>query len=113
MTLATLDQFGFHHTLAATPGVSLVIFTAPSCGSCRRWRSLLADYQAVHTGLSVFEVDAQRDLALTREFGVFHMPALFLFVDGRYHRPLQAAASADGLTAAIQETLALPALDAP
>lgn len=108
-----LEQFEFHHVLEETPGVSLVMFAGPACGSCRRFKQVLTDYLARHDDLTVFEVDAERDLALTHEFEVFHLPGLFLFVDGRFHGELQSDAHPERLRAAIAARLAQPAEEAP
>lgn len=107
-----LDEFGFHHTLAGTTGVALVIFTGAGCSSCRAWRELLANHHA-EPKLQLFEVDAGHAQALAREFNVFHLPALFLYRDGHYHGGLQCAARSDALTAAIAAALARPAQDPP
>lgn len=111
--IRTLEQFEFHHVLEQTPGLSLVMFTAPGCGSCRRFREALVEYHERYGGLHLFEVDAGRDLALTREFDVFHLPALFLFVDGRYHGAVQSEAHPERLRDALQARLAAPAEEAP
>lgn len=108
-----LDQFEFHHRLAHTTGVAIVLFTSRGCASCKAWRRLLADYRRRHTETQVFEVDAERDLALTREFNVFHLPALFLYAGGRYHSPLQCEARLEPLHAAITAALAAPAHEPP
>lgn len=108
-----LDQFGFYATLADSPGPALVFFSAASCAACRHWKQLLHAYSAEPDAPSVFEVDAGQDQALAREFELFHLPALFLFVDGEYHRPIDCAASLPMLRAAIAEALTLPAEEAP
>ncbi len=107
-----LDQFSFYSTLADTPGLALVFFSAASCGTCRHWKQLLEGF-AGSDGIPVFEVDAGVDQALAREFELFHLPALFLFVDGDYHRPLQCEASLPRLRAALAAAIALPAEEAP
>ena len=108
-----LDEFSFHHRLAATPGLALVVFTSTGCGSCRAWKRLLADYRRAHPHLHLFEVDAGHAQALAREFAVFHLPALFLYCDGHYHGALHAVAQSAALEAAIAELLATPAQDPP
>ena len=108
-----LDQFEFHHRLAHTAGVAVVLFTSRGCASCRAWKKLLAEYRRKHTEILVFEVDAERDLALAREFNVFHLPALFLYVGGRYHCELQCEAKPETLHAALTAALAAPAHEPP
>lgn len=111
--LAELDQFEFHHRLAESTGTSLVIFTGPHCGACKRLKSVLQEAGNLFADVQLFEVDAQRDMALTREFGVFHLPAMFLFRDGEFHCELHSEALAPQLRAAIDQALALPAEEAP
>jgi thioredoxin len=111
--LTPLDEFGFHHTLAAAPGDALVIFTGMGCSSCRAWKQLLSIYSQQHPELALFEVDAGHAQALTREFGVFHLPALFLYRHGQYHCALQSEAQLDKLHAAITAALLAPAQEAP
>jgi len=108
-----IDEFGFHHRLAATPGPALVLFTGEGCSSCRAWKQLLGQHQASHPELKLYEVDAGRSLALAREFGVFHLPAMFLYRDGHYHCPLQCEAKPDVLESAIAAALSAPPHEAP
>jgi thioredoxin 1 len=108
-----LDEFGFHHTLADTSGSALVIFTSIGCSSCRAWKQLLGAFHLQHPDLALFEVDAGHAQALAREFGVFHLPALFLYRDGHFHCALQCEAQLDKLHAAIAAALLAPAKEAP
>ena len=108
-----LSQFDLHHRLADSEGVALVMFTAPSCGACRHLRGVLDVLRRRHPQWQIFEVDAQRDIALVREFDVFHLPALFLFQAGQFHCPLHAEASPNAIESAVGEALANPAEEAP
>lgn len=103
----------FHHRLAETPGISLVLFTGPACGACKRLKQLLDGHPDLFADIHLFEVDAGRDMALTREFGVFHLPAMFLFRAGDYHCALHSEAQPERLRAAIDAALARPAEEAP
>jgi thioredoxin-like negative regulator of GroEL len=114
VSLKTLSQFDFHHALAETPGVSLVMFGSPDCGGCRHLKQVLAA-MAAHgdPGLHLFEVDAQRDTGLAREFEVFHLPSLFLFQDGQFHCELHSPPLPAELRRRIHEALRRPAEEAP
>ena len=112
-TFTPLDEFGFHHKLAGTRGLALVMFTSTGCGSCRAWKQLLGAYHAQHPDLALFEVDAGHAQALAREFSVFHLPALFLYRDGHFHYALQSEAHPEKLRAAILAALAAPAQESP
>lgn len=113
MTAVQLSQFDFHHTLAQAEGVSLVYFTAPGCGACRQLKHILESYPQEFALLNVFEVDAQQDMALTREFEVFHLPAMFLYKDCHFHAPIHAEPHPASLIAAIEAALAQPPQEAP
>lgn len=113
MPVERLTQFDFHHTLSETPGASLVYFTAPGCGACRQLRLVLENHAVEFATINLFEVDAQQDLALTREFEVFHLPALFLFKDGHYHAAIHAEPRAPSLLAAVEAALAAAPQEAP
>lgn len=106
-----LNEFEFHHVLEASRGLALVMFSGPACGACRQLRRVLAD--AAFAELQLFEVDAATDMGLTSEFEVFHLPALFLFQDGRFHSEIQAEARVPQIHRAIEAALAGPAREAP
>jgi thioredoxin-like negative regulator of GroEL len=108
-----LDQFEFHHALADTRGPVLVFFSAPHCGACLALERALRDYLRQSPDIQVFKVDAQRDLALTREFGLFHLPAMFLYLDGEFHRELHCQATVDGLRREIHAAGRRPPQEAP
>ena len=111
--LPRLDQFDFHARLGSLDGVSLVMFGSPDCGSCRHLVRVLMQVRRERPVWRVFEVDAQRDAALTHEFEVFHLPTLFLFSNGHFHCELQAPASVSGIIAGADAALRRPAEEAP
>lgn len=113
MALTKLSQFDFHQTLAEKKGVSLVMFTAPGCGSCRQLRQVLEGHPQEFSDLHLFEVDAQQDQALTNEFDVFHLPSLFLFRDGHFHAQIEAEPLPQHITAAITAALSEGPQEAP
>ncbi len=108
-----LSQFDYHHTLSDTAGDALVMFTAPACGACRQFKQLIQQHADQFTTLSLFEVDAEQELALTREFDIFHFPAFFLYRDGRFHAPLQSCADLPAFRQAIHDTFSRPGQDEP
>lgn len=112
-SLESLNTHNFHHVLEGVSGVSLVFFTHSLCSSCRAWKQLLQTYSASHQDIRIFEVDAESEMALTNEFEVFHLPALFLYKDGQYHAPFQSVASLEAIDQAITRLLSKPAEDMP
>jgi len=108
-----LDQFSFHHTLEETSGVAVVIITGPDCGSCHMMRQALQSLLDDGAKLVVYEVDAESDMGIAREFGVFHLPGLFVFREGVYHAPLDAEPLPERILSALEAVLETPAMEAP
>ena len=100
-----LDQFNFHHRLSELSGLAIIIFTGPACGSCRTWKELLSRFSETRKQLSLFEVDVEQDAALAAEFPVFHLPAIFLYIDGNFHASVQCEASQSALSDTIDVLL--------
>lgn len=110
--LTPLTEFDFHQRLAGARGISVVLFTGPDCGACRRLESLLPgalEGQADH----LFSVDVQQCMALARAYDIFHLPALHVFVDGVYHAPLHGEPTPGKLREALAAALAGPAQEEP
>ena len=111
--ITTLDQFDFHHRVGATHGPALVLFHSPGCASCRHWKRLLADYAVLHDNVTLYQVDVQRDMALAHEFGLFHLPALFLYLNGQFHCEFQSEARMEDLSAALDAAMDASPQEAP
>jgi thioredoxin-like negative regulator of GroEL len=111
--IATLSQFDFHHRIGLTHGPALVLFHAPGCASCRLWQRLLADYAGVHENVTLYQVDVQRDMALAHEFGLFHLPALFLYVNGQFHCEFHAEPRMEKIHSALHAAIETPPQEAP
>ena len=112
-TIESLNAHNFHHEIEETAGVSLVFFSHALCGSCRGWKQLLQSYSSAYDDIKIFEVDAESEMALTNEFEVFHLPALFLYKDGQFHAPFESIASVDEINQNIRRLLKLPAREMP
>lgn len=108
-----LDQFDFHQTLGDTSGICIVFFTAANCGSCLNWQGLLGSYRARHPEIQVFKVDCEQDQGLAREFNVFHLPALFLYLEGQFHCELQCEAGLEVFASTLSQAISDPAQDSP
>ena len=99
--------------MAKVRGVALVCFTQAGCGTCRHVKTVLENMATAEPALQVFEVRADEESALAREFDVFHLPALFVYLDGEFHAPLHAEPRADALRAALADVIAAPAQEPP
>lgn len=107
-----LHEGDFHRHIEKLPGHTLLLFSQPGCAACRRAEVCLPEWLAGAVQQYV-RVDAQEQAALTREFEVFHLPALHLFVDGCYHAPLLCELAAAAVRSALGQALAGPAVEAP
>ena len=109
--LCPLDEASYHRQLAQTPGLALVLFGSQGCGSCRvaeQWLPRNAPPEA-----RLYKVDVQVASALARAFDVFHLPTLFLYVEGHFHARLNCALTPAALRAAIAHALQHPAEEEP
>ena len=111
--LEQLNAHDFHHVLEQQRGVCLIIFSHDLCSSCRAWKNLLQNYIQDRPEIRVYEVNAETEMALTNEFEVFHLPALFLYKDGKFHAPVQCVASLEALDAHVASLLQAQAMDVP
>lgn len=107
-----LTEFDFYRRLGQSPGASLVLFSGPHCGACRRAEAVLP--QALAGAVAqLFKVDVEKSTALAREYDIFHLPALLLFVDGHYHAAIESPLLPAQLRRAVEAALKLPAEEAP
>jgi thioredoxin-like negative regulator of GroEL len=109
----SLTQFDLHHRVAEQRTPTLVFFSSVGCGACRHLKTSLTSVKARRPDWQIFEVDAQHEMGLTREFEVFHLPSLFLFADGQYHAQLHCEAVPGKIEHAVEQALKQPAEDAP
>lgn len=111
--ISNLTDLNFHHALREISGAALVFFTAPNCGACRNLRIALEKLRQEFSPLPIFEVDAVHNGGLVNALEIFHLPALFLYVDGHYHCELHSEPLPARIHAAILVALQLPAEEEP
>lgn len=104
MNLEQLNEITFDKRMATRTGATLVVFTSLFCGACKRLKRLL-DAAASDLPCELFEVDAGQSPGLVDDLEVFHLPAMFLYVNGELKGPVHAAAQVDQLKAAIGQML--------
>lgn len=92
---------------------TLVFFSSAGCSSCRHLQRILEETSAGHPEWLIYQVDAQQDIALAREFEVFHLPALFLFDQGNYHSEISCEATTAAIEEAVNSALKCPPQEAP
>ncbi len=111
--IQALTDHEFYARLAETKGPSIVFFTKPGCSSCRLWKRLLDELLQQRDDIHIYQVDAEQNMALSHEYELFHLPALFLFVDGEFHCELQSEARLPELQVTLNAALEAPAEEAP
>jgi thioredoxin-like negative regulator of GroEL len=112
MRVRELNEFDFYASLADSAGVSVVMFSGPACGSCRKLEKILP--RLIHDRADhLYKVDVQKSTALARAYEVFHLPSLFVFVDGHFQGPLHAEPTPEKFSRALTALLAAPAQEEP
>ena len=92
--------------------MAVVLFSAPHCGGCRAWKQLLPE--ALGNLADTFhEIDVGEATGVARYFGIFHLPTVYLYRDGRFHAELQCEARPETIRQAAEQLLAAPAQDEP
>lgn len=112
MRFENLTEFDFYPRLGQSTGASLVLFSGPQCGACRRAEAVLP--QALVGAVAyLFRVDVEKCTALAREYEIFHLPAMLLFIDGHFHAAIESPLLPEKLRQAVATALTLPAEEAP
>jgi len=109
--LEPLDEFRYHHRLREVGGTAVVLFSSPTCGTCRGVERRLPP--AVPPGVGLFKVDVLVSQALARAHDIFHLPELLLYRDGRFHARLACEVTPPALARAIEAALAQPPQEEP
>ncbi len=79
----TADRF-----LLDAPGLSLLVFTSPSCLDCRAARERLPDMN-LNVDRLVW-VDASENRGLVTRYEVMHLPSMYLVRDGVFYGAVNA-----------------------
>jgi thioredoxin 1 len=104
-TLPTIDLAAFD-ALAASPGVTVLDFTAKWCGPCRTLTPILTDLATRYPAVRVVAVDVDDEPALAQRFSVRAMPTLVLWRDGREVGRVVGARPARFVTGVVERALA-------
>ncbi len=107
-----LGEGDFHARLGAAPGVAVVLFSAPHCGACRAWKRLLPQ-ALLGIADALFEVDVSEATGVARYYDIFHLPAIYLYREGRFHAEVQCAATVDAIRDAARGLLLAAAHEEP
>ena len=107
--LHKLSYLDYYQILESRQEPSLVCFTNPSCGGCRRLHRLLVEHPPQIPDLQCFEILVEDAYGLVEEFDIFHLPTMFLYSNGQFHRPIHSRLEPTALENAIREALQQPA----
>jgi len=116
-----LDEFSFYPTLEDSSGIVLIFFSGPHCASCHHLKALLNNeyetftnhYTSLNTDFSAYEIKADKAAALVNEFGVFHLPSMYVYKEGVFHCELNAEAIPTKLIEGIDLALSQAAQEEP
>lgn len=108
-----LDEFTFFPKLEDSSGIVMIFFTGPHCASCHHLKFVLNEehaqftehYSKSNTDFAAYEIKADKAAALVNEFGVFHLPSMYLYKEGEFHCELQSEATSAKLIEAIDIAL--------
>jgi thioredoxin-like negative regulator of GroEL len=107
-----LAEGGFHARVAASPGLAVVLFTAPGCGACRAWKQLLPA-ALCQRAQRLYEVDVSEASGVAHGFGIFHLPTIYLYRDGQFHAELQCEAHPDAIQRTVSHLMDSAAQEEP
>lgn len=79
--------------------VELVYVTATWCGPCKQMKPIIKELKEL--GISVTEIDADENLAFSRDNGVYAIPTFFIKKDGEFVKRLVGAKDKQTLMAEI------------
>jgi hypothetical protein len=113
LTMERVSELGFWQRMAGQKGWIILFFSSAGCHSCKIWRRLLSEWEQRRSDLQVWEADAGIEMGLAQEFDVYHLPALFVFRDGRYQRPMQVEARLSAFDPWLAAQADLPPEEAP
>ena len=116
-----LDEFSFFPSMEESEGIVMIFFTSPHCGSCYHLKNLLnteyvqftQHFSQSNNDFNAYEIKAEKAMALVNEFGVFHLPGMYIYLNGVFHCELQAEAIPTKIIAAIEYALSQPATEEP
>jgi len=116
-----LDEFTFFPKLEDSSGIIMIFFTGPHCASCHHLKFLLnaehtqftEHYAKLNIDFAAYEIKADKAAALVNEFGVFHLPSIYIYIDGEFHCELQAEAIPRKLIEGIDFARSQPAQEEP
>ena len=119
--VSELDEFTFFSTLEESKDIVMIFFTGPHCASCHHLKNLLNTEHAQFTqhfrqseiDFNAYEIKADKAAALVNEFGVFHLPSMYIYNNGEFHCELQAEATPMKIIKAIELALTKPAQEEP
>ncbi|WP_083915657.1 thioredoxin family protein [Thiofilum flexile] len=110
--LPTITDLNFYAVLAEHPDPTLILVTAPHCGACQVLRQALS-HSTLANAMPIFELDAVHNSSIVQELEIFHLPALFLYVNGEFHAELRTEPKPRAIQQALEHALTQPAEEAP
>ena len=83
MKIQLLEEFDFDEKVLDSKGIVVVKMYGAWCGPCKMLASILSQMPDM-PGLTVYDMDVDKNITLCKQFGVMSVPTLLFFKDGAY-----------------------------
>lgn len=81
MTIIEVDDYNFEEEVLDCTGIVVAKFYGSWCGPCKMLASIL-DEMPDYDNLKLVELDVDKCMTLTKQYGVMSVPTLLVFKDG-------------------------------
>ncbi|CDM67408.1 thioredoxin [Clostridium bornimense] len=63
--------------------ITVIYFTGTSCGACEVIKKKIKEILKEYSNVNYYEVDGEKNVDIAAKYGVFSLPILLLFIEGK------------------------------